>query len=158
MNQHLWSHSEETGIHRILVHGKLNKILKATKKKNYREKGFVACSKMRSEEVSATDRSKNLMVQTFQGCLTENMVYGVHCGKCSRTVYVGETERQLRDRMKEHLQDVRHKKDKAIGRHFSENGHSIDDMGVFILERILNDSRYYRQIREKELERKRQMD
>ena len=66
-------------------------------------------------------------------------------------MYVGETERQPRGRIKEHLATVRHKEKMQLG-DFSENDHSIDDKGVFILEMILNDSRYYRQIREKELD------
>ena len=40
-------------------------------------------------------------------CRTSNVVYAVHCKKCKHIVYVGETETMLKDRIQNHLSDIR---------------------------------------------------
>ena len=56
--------------------------------------------------------------------------------RCSFTVYVGETERELQNRMTEHPRNVRLKKDKSINFHFGEQGHTQNDMAFAVLEKI----------------------
>ena len=63
-------------------------------------------------------------------------------------VYVGETSRSLRERIKEHEADVRLVRDKPISVHFNRQGHSRKDIGVSVLETIHDSSRFYRQLRE----------
>jgi hypothetical protein len=49
-------------------------------------------------------------------------------------LYVGETERRLGDRFREHLQDVKTKKNnKEVSIHFTQNGHSVNDMKVCVI-------------------------
>ena len=50
--------------------------------------------------------------------------------------------------MKEHLADIRHKRDKAVAIHFSAENHSFKDLKFVILERCMTDSCYYRRARE----------
>ena len=64
------------------------------------------------------------------------MVYAIICTKCRSTVYVGETERELQERMTEHLRDVRLRKDKPINFHFGEKGHTQHDMAFTVLEKV----------------------
>ena len=63
-------------------------------------------------------------------------------------VYVGETERELGERMIEHLRDVRLGKDKPINAHFGEKGHSQEDLTFAVLEKVYEAKRKERQIRE----------
>jgi hypothetical protein len=50
--------------------------------------------------------------------LTSNVVYAVDCKKCKHIVYVGETETMLKDRIQNHLSDIRtfKKYDKPVSR------------------------------------------
>ena len=63
-------------------------------------------------------------------------------------MYVGETERTIAERLKEHLADVRHERNKAVAVHFNEPDHDISDFQIVILEKCADRSRYYRKIRE----------
>ncbi|XP_053394116.1 uncharacterized protein LOC123523838 [Mercenaria mercenaria] len=64
------------------------------------------------------------------------------------TVYVGETERSLKERTEEHLRDVRQQADKPIMRHFG--GHTAEDVKVAVLQKVFNEGRIYRQMVEEE--------
>ena len=61
---------------------------------------------------------------------------------------VGETERELRERMTEHLRDVRLRKDIPINFHFGEKGHTQHDMAFTVLEKVYAAERIERQLRE----------
>ena len=50
-------------------------------------------------------------------------------------MYVGETERELRERMTEHLRDGRLKKVKPINFHFGEKEHRLSDMAFIVLKK-----------------------
>jgi glucose-6-phosphate 1-dehydrogenase len=47
----------------------------------------------------------------------------VHCEKCKHIVYVGETETMLKDRIQNHLSDIRtlKKYDKPVSIHFNSS-------------------------------------
>ena len=45
-------------------------------------------------------------------------------------VYIGETERTLNTRFKEHLANIRHNRILTVGPHFNIDGHSVDDVAV----------------------------
>ena len=77
------------------------------------------------------------------------MVYGIECRKCNnKTVYVGETERTVAERIKEHLADVRHGREKTVSFHFNSADHEIGDLNLIILEKCKESSRLYRKARE----------
>ena len=52
-----------------------------------------------------------------------------------RYLYVGETERELRERMSEHLRDIRLRKDKPLSFHFRAKNHTHNDVAFAILEK-----------------------
>ena len=131
----------------ILVHGKHNKIFK-----DRRESVDLGCSpkcqicpKIIREEV--LDRTVH-KIRDHNFGKTWNAVYGIECEKCERIMYVGETERSIGERLKEHLADVRHQRPKAVSIHFNQEDHSISDFKIIILEKCTDASRYYRKIRE----------
>ena len=53
------------------------------------------------------------------------------CDRCKMTVYVGETERSLKERVSEHMRDVKNQAEKPIMRHF--NGHKVYGMHYVVL-------------------------
>jgi len=63
------------------------------------------------------------------------MVYSVPCMKCE-AVYIGETKKKLQERLKQHKDDLRLKRDRnAIYKHVQEEAHDIDWKGTEVLER-----------------------
>ena len=71
-------------------------------------------------------------------------MYGLLCKRCDKTIYVGETERSLKERISEHLRDIKQQTDKPINRHFKD--HSDNDLNVVVLQKIYGEGRIYRQI------------
>ena len=66
------------------------------------------------------------------------IVYGLNCMSCP-SVYVGETGRQTRDRMKEHQFDIVKKKAMSkVYKHTAETGHSFNFDDVKILDDTSN--------------------
>ena len=66
------------------------------------------------------------------------MIYKITCKKCDWFVYIGETERRLCDRIQQHRGYVTQKKFKEVcEEHFNLPGHSIADMVVVGIERVL---------------------
>ena len=59
-------------------------------------------------------------------------------------LYIGETERNLFDRICEHIGYIRtQKQEKATGHHFNLPGHSLANMTATILEKMkVNDQEY----------------
>ena len=63
--------------------------------------------------------------------------------------YIGETERNLHDRVCEHIGYIRTKKtDKSTGNHFNLPGHSLANMTVTIVEKDKVNDIQYRKERE----------
>ena len=71
------------------------------------------------------------------------------CVKC-RKQYIGETDRKIRERFREHRGYVMAKmENKSTGQHFNEPGHSVSDMTFTVIEKIFNKDPHYRKQREK---------
>ena len=126
----------------ILIHGKHNKIFK-------NKDGMPGrcptdkCAITVNEEIPEIKK-----IQKEVNCQTTNVVYGIKCRKCNKIVYVGETERTVAERIKEHLADVRHGQEKAVSFHFNSADHEIDDLNLIIIEKCRENSRFYRKARE----------
>ena len=70
-------------------------------------------------------------------CKTENIVYMIKCTKenCKENIYIGESERSLKDRISEHIQYIKsNNRKQATGFHFNLPGHSLHDMKVSGIE------------------------
>ena len=63
----------------------------------------------------------------------------IHCVYCG-LVYVGETGRSLRSTMNGHKSAVKKGGQSLLYRHFHQPDHSVDDMGVQILEKVYHSS------------------
>jgi hypothetical protein len=88
-------------------------------------------------------------------CETRNLIYCIQCKTCGK-LYVGETLRSLRERINEHLGDIRqHRIKKPVARHFLSKGHSIKSFSHKVLELIKRDPKEetctkYRRARERD--------
>lgn len=69
-------------------------------------------------------------------CCVSNVIYAIKCKKCGMT-YVGETKRELKQRIAEHRRNIqKNKTDSYLVKHFNANGHSLDDLEILILENL----------------------
>ena len=72
-------------------------------------------------------------------------VYQIKCSDCPKS-YIGQTERQLGQRVKEHQSTAPSRNPSAVSEHHSDTRHSIDWDNIKILNR--EDRLYPRQVRE----------
>ncbi len=136
----------------ILVHGKLNKILRNEDQPTCDKDICGTCERMsEKKQVISADGKKvfNLDFGHF-GCKTRNVVYMLYCKICKKPVYVGETGRTLAERITEHMREIRLRKGKPVAEHFNGNGHSMEQLEVYILERICDNAKYVRMIKERD--------
>ena len=103
---------------------------------------------MHRDEVWSSTRDASYKTAENVSCSDRNVVYALICCKCDKTVYVGETERMLKERIDEHLRDVRQQAEKPIMRHFE--GHKEEHVKVTILQRMFREGRIYRQLAEEQ--------
>lgn len=75
-------------------------------------------------------------------CSTKGLIYLTTCSHCKKQ-YVGQTGRTLRERLKEHLQNIYHKEE-VTGLHYSLPGHSHWDLKVQIIEKVTPNTPSYR--------------
>lgn len=124
----------------VLVHTKTNRALNQHKN----DCTCVTCDMIWKSDVADTTNTKLFSTCQSVDCTTRNVVYALLCERCSVTVYVGETERTLKERTDEHRRDIRQQADKPIIRHFKD--HSEGDLRVAVLKKVYGDSRGYRQL------------
>ena len=72
-------------------------------------------------------------------CGSTNVIYGIHYVHCG-LVYVGETGRSLRSTINGHRSAIKKEGPSLLHRHFHQLDHSVDDMGVQILEKVYHSS------------------
>ena len=126
----------------VLVHRKTDKILG-------RKEEQCACDVCKSiikNSIPDTKGEKNYNVIKDATCKDRNLIYALICNRCAKTVYVGETERTLKERTTEHKRDIKFQKDKPIMRHF--RNHEEKDLSVAILTRTVGENKIYRLISE----------
>lgn len=102
--------------------------------------GFRHCRtcKHTNPEDGITTPNGVLPIEQRFTCLTSNLVYIITCRKCPKLAYIGESERPLFERFKEHLSSV-DGKNNPVGKHFSSPDHKVDDMRVSGVEKGFSD-------------------
>ena len=129
-----------------LVHSKTNRVMRNdpdNSKSNCEMYGIISAS-----QVAGCNSGRMYSVPSNVNCEEKNVVYAISCRICERVVYVGETERQLHEGMREYMRDVRLKKDKPINYHFSQMNHSHSDLKFTILEKMYSAGKIERQMHE----------
>ena len=110
-------------------------------------------SKLLKTKLTRVIKHKNVIwkLNKTLNCETRNIVYMVGCNKekCNE-VYIGESERRLKDRISDHIGYIKNRKiETPTGEHFSQKGHSLSDLQVIILENITSQDPLYRKERER---------
>ena len=103
--------------------------------------GNCKCCKHISSETTATDHThQRHMVTSDQridtNCASKSVVYGISCKCCSWLLYVGMTTRSLRDRAREHLNNIASNSHQSnyLYKHFRNGNHNLDiDFKIQIL-------------------------
>ena len=81
-------------------------------------------------------------------CQTANVIYCLSCLKCKEQ-YIGETEKSLSVRFRQHRGYVRNREiEKSTGEHFNKPGHTMADMKVTIPEKVRSQDPQLRKVRE----------
>ena len=68
------------------------------------------CDIISASQIVGCNSGRRYSSPSNVNCKEKNVVYAISCRLSERVVYVGETERQLHERMREHMRDVRLKK------------------------------------------------
>ena len=78
-----------------------------------------------------------------------NVVYMIQCRKFGQQ-YVGETGQALHFRLNNHRADIIHKKkeEKPVAAPYNNQGHSVEDRTVMVIEKLWKDDPVLRKIRE----------
>ncbi|XP_045178135.2 uncharacterized protein LOC123538232 [Mercenaria mercenaria] len=144
------AYRRDTNISDLLVHGKTNKVMKQYQTGDLKPRCYGKCvvCEMIDKGRHNNDKAIAARIERTQTCQAWNLVYGINCIQCDKIVYIGETSRSLKERLREHEADIRLKRTKPVAEHFNTPGHSIGDVGVSVLEHMKENSRYYRQIKE----------
>ena len=82
--------------------------------------------------------SKSFRTPIGVQCTTPNVIYLLTCNVCKKQ-YVGETKRAFVVRLKEHLADIRLKRDKPIANHINSHSQSTKSVIPQIIECIKRD-------------------
>ena len=136
----------------ILVHSKTNRALRREE-----EKGSTGCSKdcsvcpliIKTDKLQSSDKQREFNIGCHIDCESDNVIYAIVCACCEKTVYVGETNRRLKDRIMEHRSSIRTGKDCSVSNHFTSNGHNLSDLKVIGVEKSRKKNDIYRREREK---------
>ncbi|KAK3089910.1 hypothetical protein FSP39_007586 [Pinctada imbricata] len=133
----LVAYRRDTNICDSLIHMKTNRLIKKETPCM-----CVFCQKIIRSDIPSADRKDTHKVIKEARCTDRNIIYGIKCTKCDRAIYVGETERTLKERIGEHLRDIKNSNEKPINSHF-EN-HNAKDIEYAVLQKLGHNGRAMR--------------
>ena len=82
-------------------------------------------------------------IKATADCETRNVIYVIECLKY-KTQYVGKTENTLHVWMNGHHSDIKHQRlEKPGANHFGVPGHFLDDLVIFVIEKIYRDKFHF---------------
>lgn len=82
-----------------------------------------------------------IFIRRHFSCTTSNLVYAILCTKCSK-LYIGETERTLDARFRQHYADIARGRQTSVARHFTLPGHFYQNIKVMGLWKIYDSLNY----------------
>ncbi|XP_041434485.1 uncharacterized protein LOC121398936 [Xenopus laevis] len=107
--------------------------------------GCVCCSSViRGESICHPMKGNKIKLKHYATCLTAGVVYLLKC-PCGK-VYVGQTIRPVKERIKEHKSDIRNYNtntptDTSVSRHFFSNKHNQSQLKWLVLEVVTKPQR-----------------
>ena len=150
------------------IHKNLRQILTSSKVKSYRSPALATmgtalkctahvqpclhprcmCCEHLEADPSRAVRTHIATASVTLTCNSKNLIYLIHCNKCGAR-YVGETKRQLKDRLNNHRSDIATRKQTAIAIHFNKAHHSVTNLRITPIEQMQTESDVARKAREK---------
>ena len=97
-------------------------------------------------EVKSSNTTEILEMTRKYNCFTRSVICVLTCRKC-QAQYVGQTGRHLKDRVAEHVQNIKSRAKTPVGLHFNSPGHSLQELSVQIIEQEKTQSKVRREIR-----------
>ncbi|OCT96677.1 hypothetical protein XELAEV_18008889mg, partial [Xenopus laevis] len=79
-------------------------------------------------------KGTRIRIKGFYTCASTHVEYSLKC-PCGK-IYVGKTIRCIRDRLTEHKSAIRNKLNQPVAKHFNENGHTISQLRIQILDLV----------------------
>ena len=103
-----------------------------------------------SNSFTSKATNENFSILQNLNCDSHNVIYLVSCKKtnCGQQ-YVGETGRHLRDRVLEHLRDIRTGKSCPVAAHFNSFLHKAEHFSIQAIEKCKLHTTFYRKTRER---------
>jgi len=106
---------------------------------NFRACGNARCQACKhaqeGELFRSTTHNKEFKYIQKTNCGTQNVIYLITCQKCNKQ-YVGETGRQLRQRLTDHRHCIRSHISTPVGKHFNLPDHELRDLKITVLESL----------------------
>ena len=94
---------------------------------------------LQCKEVKSSFNATSVKINTLVNCQTQNLVYVIFCKKENcKQIYIGKTERKLKERLAEHLNSVKKNEKNVIGQHFNGPGHSLANLEITAIEKIFS--------------------
>jgi hypothetical protein len=89
------------------------------------------------KKTSIKFKSGNKIIFQNLTCASKNVVYAIECKVCHK-FYVGETQHSAKQRLSQHLSNIKLKYDTPVSKHFNSEGHSINDLNFFVIAQNSN--------------------
>ena len=91
------------------------------------------------KDVTSPFSAANVKINTSLDCNSKNIVYSLFCSKDNcKQIYVGKTERKLKERLAEHKASVRKNEKNVVGVHFNGPGHNLENLKISAIEKVFN--------------------
>ena len=107
------------------------------------------CKYMRETDTVQDKDGKEMKLERKMDCQTVGAIYGMHCKKCKKVVYVGKTKNKISERFNRHQADMKNGDESKPAFHFKRDGHEKEDMEVIGLEHVPGDDDVFRIARER---------
>lgn len=124
-------------------HSELTKVGR-TGTRHQGEPGFYHCGRKNcttcqhsneAEQFTSNKTGREFRLKQCINCHSSNIIYLLTCRKCGMQ-YVGETGRKLKERVGDHLRDIRNRAKTPVAIHFNSPGHDIADFNVVGVEEL----------------------
>jgi hypothetical protein len=99
-----------------------------------------------SKTIKATASRYAQDIQGSVNCHTQNVVHCLSCNRCPEQ-FIGETEKSLAQRFRQHRGFVRNKTlDKATGHHFNQPGQILVALRIAVMEKVYSKDPWMRRL------------
>lgn len=81
----------------------------------------------------STQTHEEFHINSYMNCNSHNIIYLITCNKC-KIQYIGQTGRQLKQRLTDHRSNINLQKNTPISIHFNSPLHSLKDLNIIPIE------------------------